>query len=106
MQPGLSIGFANGNYKEVSLASFVLRRPLNPRGDTTIIAMIQQITRPVTFQLRQVLNMILVFIMLFSKDDELDFIPSLIVNFGSDKLTQTHTNKIFDRLVKAQTIKR
>jgi hypothetical protein len=34
---------------------------------------------------------------LFSKNDELDFIPSLIVNFGSDKYTQTHTNKLFSR---------
>ena len=33
----------------------------------------------------------------FSKKDELDFIPTLILNLGSDKLTQIHTNKIFDR---------
>jgi hypothetical protein len=34
---------------------------------------------------------------LISKNDELDFIPSLMVNFGSDKNTQTHTNKLFNR---------
>ena len=31
------------------------------------------------------------------KKDELDFIPTLILNMGSDRLTQTHTNRIFDR---------
>jgi len=34
---------------------------------------------------------------LLSKKDELDFTPTLMLNMGSDKLTQTHTNRIFDR---------
>ena len=106
LQPGLSLGFSNGNYKEASLASFVLRRPLNPRGDTTIFAMDSTDNRASYFSASASVEHDFSFYTVFSKNDELDFIPSLILNFGSDKLTQTHTNKIFDRLRKLSAIKK
>jgi hypothetical protein len=46
------------------------------------------------------------FYKLFSKDDGLDFEPALIINMGSDKNTQTHTNKIFDKIRKLNTVKK
>lgn len=106
LQPGLSLGFSNGTYKETSLASFVLRRPLNPRGDTTIIAMDSTDNKASYFSVSANIEHDFNFYTVFSKNDELDFVPSVIINFGSDKLTQTHTNKIFDRIRKLSTIKK
>ena len=106
LQPGLSLGFSNGTYKEASLASFVLRRPLNPRGDTTIIAMDSTDNKASYFSASASVEHVFSFYTVFSKNDEMDFVPSLIVNFGSDKLTQTHTNKIFDRIRRLNTIKK
>jgi hypothetical protein len=93
LQPGLTLGFANGNYKEVAL---VLRtRPL--LGDTLVRDSTSNKASYFSFSgsVEHDFN----FYKLFSKDDELDFVPSLIINFGSDKLTQTHTNKVFNRQI-------
>jgi hypothetical protein len=97
IQPGIAMGYANGNYKEVSVASFVLNRPLNPRGDTTIIGKDSTDNKTSYFSLSGSIDHDFSFYKLFSKGDELDFTPSLIINFGSDKNTQTHTNKLFNR---------
>ncbi len=106
LQPGLALGYSNGTYKEASPASFVLRRPLNPRGDTTIFTMDSTNNKASYFSASASVEHDFSFYTVFSKNDEMDFIPSLIVNFGSDKLTQTHTNKIFDRISKLSTIKK
>ena len=106
LQPGLALGYSNGTYKEASLASFVLRRPLNPRGDTTIFAMDSTDNKASYFSASASVEHDFSFYTVFSKNDEMDFVPSLIINFGSDKLTQTHTNKIFDRIRKLSTIKK
>jgi len=97
VQPGISLGFSNGNYKEATLASFILRRPLNPRGDTLIVAVDSTDNKASYFSLSPSIQHDFSFYKIFSAGDELDFTPSLIVNFGSDKLTQTHTNKLFNR---------
>jgi hypothetical protein len=97
IQPGLAIGFSNGSYKEWNLASFVLRRPLNPRGDTTIYARDSTSNATSYFSVSANIEHDFSFYAVFSKKDELDFVPSLIVNCGSDSYTQTHTNKLFDR---------
>ncbi len=106
LQPGLEMGYANGNYKEVDLSTFVLRRPLNPRGDTTITAKDSTINKASYFSLSASVEHDFSFYKVFSQNDELDFVPSLIVNFGSDKNTQTHTNKIFDRIRALNNVKK
>jgi len=98
IQPGLALGFDNGDYKEVEIATVVIKRPLNPRGDTTITGKDSTDNKTSYFSLSANIEHDFSFYTVFSKDDELDFVPSLILNFGSDKLTQTHTNKLFDRL--------
>lgn len=103
IQPGLSLGFANGNYKEVVFRSELVTYTVPfsfPRRDTTVLIAGYDSTNNKTsyFSLSANVSHDFSFYKVFSKDDEFDFTPSLIVNFGSDKLTVTHTNKIFDRL--------
>jgi hypothetical protein len=95
--PGLSLGYSNGNYKEWDYASFVLKRPLNPRGDTTVIGKDSTTNKSSYFSASFSIEHDFSLYTIFSKDDELDIVPSLIVNSGSDKLNQTHTNKLFNR---------
>ena len=97
LQPGLSLGFSNGEFKEWEWASFVLRRPLNPRGDTTIIGRDSTNNKASYFSASFSVEHDFSIYTVFSKDDELDIVPSLIVNCGSDNFTQTHTNKLFSR---------
>jgi hypothetical protein len=97
IQPGVALGFANGQYKESNLASFILHRPLNPRGDTLIVAIDSTDNKSSYFSISPYIEHDFSFYKLFAKDDQLDFTPSFIVNFGSDKFTQTHTNKLFNR---------
>lgn len=97
IQPGLSAGFSGGSYKEWGLASFVLKRPLNPRGDTTIFARDSTSNKTSYFSVSANIEHDFSFYTVFAKSDELDLIPSLIVNYGSDAFTQTHTNKLFNR---------
>ncbi len=106
IQPGLSLGFADGDYKEVELATVVIKRPLNPRGDTTITGKDSTKNKSSYFSFSGNIEHDFNFYKVFSKDDELAFVPSLILNFGSDKLTQTHTNKLFDRFRKLSQVKK
>jgi len=103
IQPGLALGFANGKYKETGYVSY--RLPVHlpnppPNGRDTIIVISGKDStnnRTSYFSLSGNIQHDFAFYKIFSKNDELDFTPSLILNFGSDRLTQTHTNKIFDR---------
>jgi hypothetical protein len=104
LRPGLSLGFANGNYKEVDYTSFILKRPF--RGDTLITGKDSTDNKVNYFSVSANVAHDFRWYKLFSKNDELDFVPSLIVNFGSDKFIQTHTNKIYDRIRKLNTIKK
>lgn len=104
IQPGLSLGFANGNYKEAGFTSFILKRLLRP---DTLISGIDSTDNKVSYFSASVsaehhFN----FKKIFSGKDGVDFTPSLIINFGSDKNTQTHTNRIFDRIRKLNSVKR
>ncbi|NOT94069.1 hypothetical protein [Ferruginibacter sp.] len=103
LQPGLSAGFANGKYKEVVFRSELVTYPIPlsiPRRDTTVLISGYDSTDNASsyFSVSANVSHDFSFYKIFSKDDEFDFTPTLIVNFGSDKLTLTHTNKIFDRL--------
>ncbi|MGC4102288.1 hypothetical protein [Ferruginibacter sp.] len=103
IQPGLAIGFANGDYKEYSYTSFSktvhLLLPLpNGRDSTFTVSGNDSTDNKVSYFSASVnIEHDFSFYKLFDKDDELDFTPSLILNMGSDQFSQTHTNKIFDR---------
>jgi hypothetical protein len=102
-QPGISLGYVNGNYKETEYVSFKRRvhlpnPPPNGRDTIYIIAGKDSTNNKTSyFSVGASVGHDFAFYGLFSKKDELDFVPSLILNMGSDKLTQTHTNRIFDR---------
>jgi hypothetical protein len=104
IQPGLALGYANGNYKEVSYTSFVLKRLLRP--DTLISGFDSTDNKVSYFSASVSAEHNFSFYKLFSKNDGLDFTPALILNCGSDKNTQTHTNRIFDRIRKLNTVKK
>lgn len=93
LQPGLTSGFANGNYKEVVLV--LQRRPLS--GDTLVRDSTSN--KASYFSVSGSVEHNFSFYKLFSKNDGLDFVPSLFINFGSDKLIQTHLNKLFNRRI-------
>jgi hypothetical protein len=105
IQPGLTLGFDNGEYKEAVFQKFSKKihrlLPLPNGSDTTIIISGIDSTHNKTsyFSVSANIEHDFSFYKLFNKDDELDFVPSLILNMGSDKLTQTHLNKVFDRKV-------
>lgn len=96
----MSLGFNNGEYKEADIASVLLKRPLNPRGDTVITGIDSTTNKASYFSVTANIEHDFSFYKLFSKDDELDFTPSLMLNFGKDNLEQTHTNTINRPLVK------
>jgi hypothetical protein len=104
IQPGLALGYANGNYKEASYTSFILKRLLRP--DTLISGFDSTDNRVSYFSASASAEHNFSFYKLFSKNDGLDFTPALIINCGSDKNTQTHTNRIFDRVKKLNAVKK
>jgi hypothetical protein len=104
LQPGLALGYSNGNYKEASYTSFILKRLLRP--DTLISGFDSTINKASYFSASVSVEHEFSFYKLFSKDDGLDFTPALVINCGSDKNTQTHTNKIYDRIRKLNSVKK
>ncbi|MGB4845116.1 MAG: hypothetical protein WBP16_11680 [Ferruginibacter sp.] len=99
IQPGLYLGYASGTYKESRYATFIKTFRLPSGRDTTVVISGHDSTDNKTsyFSATASMEHDFVFYKLFSKNDRLYFTPSLLVNFGSDKLTQVHTNRIFDR---------
>lgn len=103
IQPGLALGFASGNYKEFSYISFkrIVHLPNPPpNGRDTIITVTGKDStdnKTSYFSASANVGHDFTFYKVFSKNDELDLVPSLMVNFGSDKLTQTHLNRVFNR---------
>jgi hypothetical protein len=85
IQPGLALGFDNGEYKEWNL----VRKPISGEiiNDSTD-------NKASYFSVSASIEHDFSFYTILSTNDELDFVPSLILNFGADKLTQVHTNKI------------
>jgi hypothetical protein len=102
-QPGITLGYVTGKYKETSFVTFkrLIHLPNPPPNgrDTLIIITGKDSTDNKTsyFSTAATVGHDFVFYNVFSKKDEFDFIPTLILNMGSDKLSQTHTNRIFDR---------
>ncbi len=104
IQPGIAVGYANGNYKDASFTSFILKRPL--RGDTLISGIDSTENQSSYFSVSANIEHDFSLYNIFDKNDELDIVPSLIVNYGSDKYTQTHTNKMYDRLRALNKVKK
>lgn len=102
-QPGIMLGYVDGKYKEMNYVSF--KRTIHlpnppPNGRDTIITITGKDStdnKTSYFSAAATVGHDFYFYNVFSKRDELDFIPTLILNMGSDKLTQTHTNRLFDR---------
>jgi hypothetical protein len=103
LQPGITMGYVTGKYKETSFVTFkrLIHLPNPPPNgrDTLIIITGKDSTDNKTsyFSAAATVGHDFAFYNVFSKKDEFDFIPTLILNMGSDRLTQTHTNRIFDR---------
>jgi len=103
IQPVVAIGFSNGVYKETAFTSFKrvihLSNPPPNGRDSLIIISGQDSTNNKAnyFSFSVNIEHDFTFYKVFSKNDELNIVPSLIVNAGSDKLTQTHTNQIYNR---------
>jgi hypothetical protein len=103
LQPGITLGYVTGKYKETSFVNFkrLIHLPNPPPNgrDTIIIITGKDSTNNKTsyFSAAATVGHDFAFYNILSKKDELDFIPTLILNMGSDKLSQTHTNKVFDR---------
>jgi hypothetical protein len=104
IQPGLALGYANGNYKETSYTSFILKRLVRP--DTLISGFDSTDNKVSYFSASVSAEHNFSFYKLFSKEDGLEFTPALIINCGSDKNVQTHTNKIFDRVKRLNAVKK
>jgi hypothetical protein len=94
LQPGLALGYSNGEHKEANFVSYIRKRVLRP--DTLISGIDSTDNKSSYFSTSVSVEHGFSFYKIFSKDDGLDFVPSIIINFGSDKNIQTHTNKIFD----------
>lgn len=102
-QPGIMLGYVSGKYKELNylIRDTTIHLPNPPPNgrDTVIRRIFRDSTDNKTsyFSVTATVGHDFYFYNLFSKKDELDFIPTLMLNMGSDKLSQTHTNRIFDR---------
>ncbi|MFM6924977.1 MAG: hypothetical protein ACKOU7_05700 [Ferruginibacter sp.] len=102
-QPGIMLGYVDGKYKEMNYVTF--KRTIHlpnppPNGRDTIITINGKDStdnKTSYFSVAATVGHDFYFYNVLSKKDELDFIPTLMLNMGSDKLSQTHTNRIFDR---------
>lgn len=93
IQPIIMLGYANGNYKEMNYVKF--RRPLI--GDTiTVKDSTKNKTSyfSVTGGIEHDFNIYKV----FSPKDELDIVPSVVLNAGTDALSSTHINQLYNRI--------
>ena len=102
VQPGITLGYVTGSYKETNFVSFKrrIRLPNPPPGRDTIITITGKDStnnKAGYFSASATVGHDFAFYNLLSKKDELDFIPTLILNMGSDKLSTTRTDAIFNR---------
>jgi hypothetical protein len=103
IQPGITLGYADGFYKETDYVSFKRKIHLNnppPLGRDTVVTISgNDSTENKTsyFSASANIEHDFSFNKIFSRNDELAFVPSLVLNFANDKLDQTHTDQIFNR---------
>ncbi|MEO6638077.1 MAG: hypothetical protein ABIN25_07355 [Ginsengibacter sp.] len=103
LRPGISAGYVNGKYKEWSWLKYQrtvhLPLPLPNGRDTIIISRVKDSMSNTTsyFSVTAEVHHEFSFYEVFSGKDAIGFTPSLMVNFASSGLSQTHTSAIFDR---------
>lgn len=90
IKPVLALGFSGGKFKEISPIIFppnsgIVRKD-STDNNTSYFSTSVGIEHDLNFN------------NVFSKNDELDIIPALAVNAGSDKTTTTHINKAFSNI--------
>ncbi len=90
IQPVLALGFSGGKFKEINPIIF-------PAG-SGIVRKDSTDNNTSYFYTSIGIEHDLYFHNVFSKNDELDIIPALAINAGSDKTTTTHTNKAFNNI--------
>ncbi len=88
IQPGISLGFANGKYKQIELIYLPnLMRYVKDSTNNKTGYFSATFTAEHTFEFEHV----------FNKKDGISIGPVIMLNAGSDKVNTTHTNKIFNR---------
>ena len=98
IQPGISIGYANGKYKSADFVSFPFKyRLLNPIRDTTVIVKGIDSTINTTsyFSITLSAEHTFEFENIFTQSDGLTISSIFMLNAGSDKFTENHTNNLF-----------
>ena len=98
IQPGISIGYANGKYKSADFVSFPFKyKLLNPTRDTTVIIKgIDSTTNKTNyFSITLSAEHTFEFENIFTQSDGLTISTIFMLNAGSDKLTENHTNNLF-----------
>ncbi len=88
IQPILALGISSGKYREID--QYKIKRPII--GDTILVHDSTH-NKSTYFYLSAGICHDFYFYGLFEKGDELDFVPSLVFNAGSDKTTTTHVNQ-------------
>lgn len=102
IEPGISFGFANGNYKAIDVASFkrLVHFPLPlPNGRDSVITFTgldSTNNKTSYFSVTLSAEHTFEFENIFTKNDGLTIEPIIMLNAGSDKVNSTHTNKIFN----------
>jgi len=94
LQPGLSLGFSSGKFKEIDIIK--IKRPIV--GDTIRVKDSTDNTSRY-FSVSASVEHDFYFYKLFDKGDEFDFVPALILNAGIEKGTSVTTNKLYQLLM-------
>ena len=92
LQPVVTLGYAKGNFREINLDSIIVlgsKRYIKDSTHNSIKAFNVSIGVEHNFENDNI----------FTKDDNITITPQLILNFGNEKFTSTHVNKLFARAV-------
>lgn len=92
VQPGIALGYANGNFKEVNLVLF------QPQIGPARLVKDSTDNKASYFSITASAGHDFNFYDVLGKNDEFDFTPTVVVNAGSDKTTYTHLNRAYDRI--------
>jgi hypothetical protein len=94
IQPGLELGYTSGRYKEIDLVKY--RRPVIM---DTVLVKDSTDNKASFFTVTASIEHDFTFHKVFFHEDELDMVPSLMLNAGNDKNTSTTTNKLYEKLL-------
>lgn len=103
VRPGITMGLTNGTYKEATYVTYsrlihLNNPPPNGRDTTIIIRGIDSTDNQTSFFFMSAnASHEFAFKNIFAKKDAVEFTSTMMINFGSDRLTQEHINAIFYR---------